>query len=109
MRGHRVRVRRRGRMAAAPRDQRRLRSRDRRVEARASPRSDTEHRRGTVPMKKKITHDEYLKLLGLQAIAEERDRELDLVHHSAAKLLEMDRDDPHLDNFYGTHVYDALH
>lgn len=60
-------------------------------------------------MKNKITHDQYLKLLGLSAIAEDLDRDTALVHGSAANLLELDADDPHLDNFYGTHIYDALH
>lgn len=59
-------------------------------------------------MKTKITHDEYLKLLGIAAIVEQHDDALDSAHYAAAKLLDL-HDDAPLDDFYGTHAYDALH
>jgi hypothetical protein len=58
--------------------------------------------------KSKISYDDYLRLLGLAKLAEDANRETERVMRAAARLLGMHEDDPYLDNFYGTHAYDAL-
>lgn len=59
-------------------------------------------------MKKKITHDDYLRFLGLVKLVEDHDRALEWLHRSA-NLLGYKGEEPYLDNFYGSHAYDAMH
>lgn len=59
-------------------------------------------------MKTKISHDDYLRLLGLAKLAEDVHKEEKRVLRAAARIIGMHEDDPYLDNFYATHAYDAM-
>lgn len=58
-------------------------------------------------MKKKITHDDYLRFLGLATLMAEHNRATKNIEHAAASLLGYP--DPELADFFRTHIYDALH
>lgn len=58
-------------------------------------------------MKKQITHDDYLRFLGLATLQAEHDRATKDIEHAAASLFDLS--DSECLDFYRTHAYDALH